>query len=278
MQIATDSEGRANRRVFGWKRERVQHMVPDQRIYRHIVDVLLAEHESRGIPNADDYPTKLLACIWGLYAYIHRLARVVTLLADKGISFEANPTVRVILEHTIVLHWIVERGDDGVDALIANQTKQMKRWMNNTKGTGLEVPPALATELLGSFVGIDESKALDTFKRICDQVDAQSLYTVYGVESLFVHPTTTTSNTYVGDTGLSITPTGEHSSNIALVAHCLIWAERDFDRLTPGQPRAVELERLAKSINARPTLPPYHAVTSRPKPNNRKSRRQRRNK
>jgi hypothetical protein len=243
-------------------------MVPAERIYRQVVDVLLAEHDARSVPDATEYPIKILGCAWGIYSYIHRLGRAATVLADNGMSFEVLPLARIMLEHAIVLHWVIERGDDGVDTMLANQATQMKNWMANTKNTELELPPALAAELTDSFAGIDESKALRAFKTMCEQLDAQSLYALYGSLSQFVHPTTTTSNMFVADSGLSATPVGKHSSNMALIAHCLIWAERAFDRLTPGEPTRAGLEKIAQSINARPILGAYHPVAPPKKKNN----------
>jgi len=53
----------------------------------------------------------------------------VTLLADSGMGQEGVVLTRVMLEHTIVLHRILERGDDGIEAMFANQSKQMKSWL-----------------------------------------------------------------------------------------------------------------------------------------------------
>jgi hypothetical protein len=166
-----------------------------------------------------------------------------------------------LLEHTVVLHWITERGDDGVEAMLANQSRQMKTWLRNTTNTTLVVPQAIAEEITSSFAGIDETKAVKMFRDICQQIDGEDLYAVYGIQSQSVHPTTATSSTYIDTSGnLRITPATDHRANISLIAHCLIWAERAIDRQLPGASRADELERLARSIKARPVLPPYHPV------------------
>jgi hypothetical protein len=80
---------------------------------------------------------------------------------------------------------------------------------------------------------------------------------------------------FVGDSGPTIEPKGSHDLIIGIIAHCLIWAERDFDRLTPGTPKAMELENLAKSIKARPILPPYHAIPPKAKKRSRNNRNRR---
>jgi len=43
--------------------------------------------------------------------------------------------------------------------MIANQSKQMKNWLQKTRDTALEVPQAIAAGITASFTGIDEAKA-----------------------------------------------------------------------------------------------------------------------
>ncbi len=239
--------------------------MPELSLYRHIVDVLLAEHEASDPPGINDgYPIHQLSCVWGIYAQIHRFGRAAVMLSDNGMGHEANILVRAMLEYTVLLHWAIDRGDDGVDAVLANQSKQMRNWVKNTKGTSFVIPPDIAAELGSDQPGIDESKAVRTFKEMCGQIDVQDLYTVYGIYSLFVHPTFTTSNIYCdtsdNEAGLRLRPSGDSRSSISLIAHCLIWAGRAFDRLTPGHPREDDLENLARQIKARPILPAYHPI------------------
>lgn len=233
------------------------------KLYRDIVDGLLAEHEASTPPDASSgYPIRQLGCVWGIYCQIHRFARAALMMSDNGLSHESNAILRIMLEHVVVMHWIIERGDEGVDALLANQSKRMKSWVERTKNTPLVVPADIVGELADSSEGIDEGKALKQFESICKQVGTEELYVVYGFLCNFVHPTSMTSNVYCDATGkLQLVPLLDPSSgNVTLIAHCLIWAERDFDRLTPGQPRADDLDRVANSINAVPMLPPYHPL------------------
>jgi hypothetical protein len=101
----------------------------DAALYRQIVDVLLAEHEKSTPAQPRDASTaRKLTVTWGLYCQVYRLARSATMLADHGMDQEGLVLIRVMLEHTIMLHWIVERGDDGIDAMHANQSKQNLGW------------------------------------------------------------------------------------------------------------------------------------------------------
>ncbi|MGO9297929.1 MAG: DUF5677 domain-containing protein [Streptosporangiaceae bacterium] len=253
--------------------------MPQLNMYRHIVDVLLAEHEASTPPTVNDgYPIHLLSCTWGIYTQIYRFGRSAVILMDSGMGQEAIVLVRAMLEYTVLLHWIVERGDDGVEALLANQEKRIKAWFKHAEGTSLVVPPELVTELTSEYPQIDEGKAVRAFEKVCKEIGARDLYAVYGFHSLFVHPTITTSNVYCttsgNDTALSLEPGGDgHAANISLIAHCLIWAGRDFDQLTPGNPRAEGLERLAHQVMARPILPAYRPVTQQTQRPGRRGRR-----
>ena len=223
--------------------------MPDLVLYRQIVDVLLAEHEASTPPRPrDEAMARKLAVTWGLYCQVHRFARAVTLLADNGMGQESIVLNRAILEHTIVLHWIIARGDDGIDAMLANQSKQMKKWLEKTRDTALEVPQEIAGVITASFDGIDETKAASIFSDICRQVGCRDLYQVYGIWSQTVHPSVSTSNAYIEPSSglLQLTPRLSHPANITLVAHCLIWAQRAFDRLLPASDRRRARRRRAR--------------------------------
>jgi hypothetical protein len=234
--------------------------MPDPALYRQIVDVLLAEHEASTPPRPrDEAMARKLAIIWGLYCQVHRFARAAMVLADGGMGQEGIVLNRAMLEHTIVLHWIITRGDDGIHAMLANQSNQMRKWLEKTKATALEVPQDIAGEITASFEGIDETKAVGIFSDICRQVGCGDLYGVYGIWSQTVHPSVSTSNVYIDPSSgaLQLTPRSTHTANVALVAHCLIWAQRAFDRLLPAASRAQGLKNLAGAIQAIPILPDY---------------------
>jgi hypothetical protein len=114
-------------------------------------------------------------------------------------------------------------------------------------------------QITAGFDGIDETKAASIFSDICGQVGCGDLYRVYGFWSQTVHPSVSTSNAYIDPSSgaLQLTPRFSHSANVQLVAHCLIWAQRAFDRLLPDPSRAQGLKNLASAIQAIPVLPDY---------------------
>jgi hypothetical protein len=146
-------------------------IMPDPALYRQTVDVLLAEHAAAA---PDEAAARKLSVVWGLYCQVHRFARAAMLLADNGMGQESTVLEPVMLEHTIVLHWIIARGDDGIDAMFANQSVKMRKWLDKTRDTTLEVPQAIAEEITTSFEGIDETKAASIFSDICGQAAART--------------------------------------------------------------------------------------------------------
>ena len=146
--------------------------------------------------------------------------------------------------------------------------------------TSLAVPQAIAEEITASFTGIDEAKAARLFSDICGQVGCEDLYAVYGIQSQTVHPSVATSNAYIDVPSgtLQLTPRLAHETNVTLVAHCLIWAQRAFDQLMPTPSRAEQLEKLASAIQARPVLPEYKPAAPKPQAGKTSRRRNRRKK
>jgi hypothetical protein len=238
----------------------------DPQLHRQIVEVLVAEFERSEVPaRRDDVSGKVFACAWGLYAQTHRHAKAALVLTDADMAQEAHVMVRVALEHTVLLHWVVERGDAGVAALLASQSKSVNKSVRTMRQAELVVPLEVEREIGRLTPDLTESEVVGQFRQVCEQLGVLDLYVVYGVESVFVHPSVATINAYCDDGGeLVTTPAREiHRGNFALLAPCLIWASRDLDRLVPRQPRTEGLGRLAASIGAHSALPPYRGTPAR---------------
>jgi hypothetical protein len=247
----------------------------DTELHRSIVEVLVAEYEY-GVPpvSIPGVSRDVLACTWGFYAQVHRLGRSLLILADNGMGHETHILVRVALEYAILLHWLVERGDAGAKAIVASQSGNVARHINVAQEAKMYLSPEIEQAMLDAAKDLpSQEKAVGHFKDVCRHLGLLELYFVYGVESGFVHPSIVTVNSYLDGFGkLANEPQREiHESNMALMAYCLIWANRDLDKLMPGQPRAEELERLAKSVEAAPVLPPYRVVPP-PPPSKKKNR------
>lgn len=248
----------------------------DSILHRQIVDVLTAEYENGPPPEfADGTPPGVIACAWGLYAQVHRHARAAIILTGAGMGHEAHLHVRAALEHTVLLHWVTERGLPGVDAVLANQAAQVDRSVRTARAAQLALGPEIEQAMAATR--IDERKASQAFRKVCEDLGILDLYFVYGVESQFVHPSVLTINSYAGASGLTMAPQGDlHRGNFALLAPCLIWSGRALDRLVSGQPRTAQLEALAGSLGAAPILPPWQPAPPAPQRKGRRNGRRER--
>lgn len=242
----------------------------DPELYRGIVQVLVAEYECGRPPSRIEGVSRdVLACAWGFYSQINRLGRAALLLTDNGMGHETHVLARVALEHAVLLHWVIERRDKGVAAILASQSNRVNQSIKTAREAQMVLSPEIEREMRKAAAtgSTNDVKAVGQFKTVCKDLALLELYFVYGVESSFIHPTVVTINSYLNDHGdLTNEPQRvTHEGNLALVAHCLIWANRDLDSLTPRQPRADELERLARSIQAAPVLPAYRPVPPAPR-------------
>jgi hypothetical protein len=243
--------------------------ITDVKLHRQIVEALLVEHET-GTPPDDSERRRIFGCAWGLYAQIRGHARAALLLTEADMEHEAHVHVRAALEHALMLHWVVERGEPAVDAILASQEKQVQRSVRTAREAKLSLPAEVEAQISaeGAEGPIDVTQAYRSFKRVCEEVGGLSLYFVYGVESQFVHPSLLTINAYTDPSpgpGREILltrprPGDHHRHSFYLLAQCLIWSGRDLERLAPDPEVATGLEALAKQIEAATTLPPYSVV------------------
>jgi hypothetical protein len=255
----------------------------DYQLHRDIIEVLVADFENDTSPpiSLPGISRDALACTWGFYAQVHRLGRSLLLLIDNDMEHETHIIARVALEYTIMLHWIVERKEAAVKAILASQSNNIKRHVKLAQEAEMFLPPEVEREMRKAEIKpIDDAKAVGTFKTVCKELGALELYFVYGVESGFVHPSLVGINSYIDSRG---NPANEpqrvmHRSNISLLAYCLIWANRDLDSLTPGRPRADGLERLANTVEAIPALPVYRELSKTAQKNRQHSNEGRRKK
>jgi hypothetical protein len=244
----------------------------DFALHRQIVDVLVADYEKEG-PPSDPPRTRLMGCAWGLYAQVYRHARAAAVLTDASMEHEAHAHARGALEHAVMLHWVVERGDEGVEAVLANQEEQVSRSVRTARTANLELPAVAEEQIAADGPPVDVSKAYRTFRSVCEQVDVLDLYFIYGIESQFVHPSVMTINAYCDPSrgsGREILTTAprpgdHHRHTFYLLACCLIWAGRDLRRLLPNPEKAARLAALAAQIEAATALPQFQPGDARSK-------------
>jgi hypothetical protein len=192
---------------------------------------------------------------------------------DNNMAHEAHVELRVAMEHAIYLHWVVERGEAGADAMVANQSASVGKSIRTARQADVALPPEVEKEIEKIDESVDENKALQQFRAICEEIDSLGLYFMYGSVSGYVHPSLLIINSYASDHGTLTTepqrvPT---RSTLLMLAQCLVWARRDLGRVAPCRPESEGLDAISELIDARP-LPPYHPITKAPGKGRRRAR------
>ncbi len=203
---------------------------------------------------------RCLQVAYGWCAEIHRLARAVVLLLDQELGHEARPLVRVLLEHTVTLHWLVEAGDGAAEAVLAKHERSMQKLRKDAEGGPLLPSSLLALAKSGEIPILREDQALRDFRSICKDLSLlNTLYAVFRLESAYVHPSWAGAAAFMaGDSdhpALRPTPSIPTDGLVQLVAACLVWASHDLDSLLAGHPWRQRLEQIAAELGVLPHLP-----------------------
>lgn len=80
--------------------------------------------------------------MYGWWVGIVRSSRAVVLLYDSGLCSEADPIVRSILQHALVLQWVVDVGDDALDAITEHGENEHGRMQRHAQRAGWSFPVA----------------------------------------------------------------------------------------------------------------------------------------
>lgn len=231
--------------------------------YRKAIDELVRGLAQMPTPLtlADPKRVRCLQLAYGWCAEIHRLARAVVVLLDAELGHEARPIVRVLLEHTVTLHWLVEAGDGAVEVFLARHERSMQKLRKDAEGGPLMPPSGLLalTEISGVPI-LPEVQALRNFRSICGEFSLlNTLYSVFRIESAYIHPSWAGAAAFMaGDKehpALRPTPSIPTDGLVQLVAACLVWASRDLDDLLAHRPRRQRLGRIAAELGVLPRLP-----------------------
>ena len=209
---------------------------------------------------------RLMLLAHGWCTQVSRYAEAVVCLTNAGLSAECHPITRAALEYAVTLHWVVQRGDRAVGAVLAEYERGVSLARSDSEGGTFESPlSALSADL--STVGMpsapDELAVLRRFGNICEELNAGDLYVMYRVESWYAHPRWSTVALYIGEAdGETVAlqePKEDHAdAAIGSVAYSLVLSAQALDRVLQDHPLAERLAlvsaRLGMSALA-PTVP-----------------------
>jgi hypothetical protein len=173
---------------------------------------------------------------------------------------ECHPLTRAALEYAVTLHWVVQRGDAAVEAVLAEYKRGVSQAERDATGGTFETHLSrLAAEL--SPAGIpsvtDELSVLTRFGNICRQLAALDLYVMYRVESWYAHPRWSTVAMYIGQVnGAPVAlqePKEDHArSVVGSVAYSLVLSAQALDGVLQGHPYRERLAEIAAGLGISP--------------------------
>lgn len=195
----------------------------------------------------------LFTAAWGWWSGITRSSQAVLALRRAGLEHEAAPIVRSIVQHSLVLQWMVEVGDDAIKAVAEygdNNTRLLIDTLAQAKwdlpdGFDPEVPPrpAVANPLVSK---------VKNFEELCIRYGARKLYVTFRLLSAYAHPTSTGALAYFDQA--SGTPatrsTAPRHANIVQSAICLAQTGRVMNSLLQDSPLGKSLDQVDELLGA----------------------------
>lgn len=240
--------------------------------YRQAIQEMLDLFDALPQVSVKSRNVRLVQVAHGWANQIYRFARAILVLSDSGFEHEARVIVRSMLEYTITLHWLIEVGDDGVDAVMAEHQRSLRN-ASEKADPGLEMPKDIIRQVLDFEVpAVTEQETLRRFEQVCEELGIeQNLYIVYRVECSIAHPTFAAASEYLVERPDELTPAfvtkpSDETAVIALAAHCLVWAGRSLDSLLKDRPLREPLQKIARRIESARALPHRQVRAKRSRP------------
>lgn len=186
---------------------------------------------------------------FGWWAGMTRSSQAVLTLRRCGLEHEAAPIVRSIVQHSLVLQWMVETGDAAIEAVTEygdNNTRLLLDTLAQARwpvpdGFDPKVPPK--PEVANPLVS-----KVKNFEELCIHYNARELYVTFRLLSAYAHPTATGAMAYVDHASgtpasRSTAPTRGH---ILQTAICLTQAGHVINSLLqdPDGPLRESLDRV----------------------------------
>jgi len=194
---------------------------------------------------------KVFLLAYGWWAFVVRCSQAVVVLRRAGLGHEASPIVRGILQHGMVLQWLVDTGDDAVDAVAEygdNNVRKLLRTMTEAKwppveGLTMSAPPTPASQ--NPLV-----HKIEDFSQLCIAYDARQLYVPFRLLSAYVHPTMVGARAYIEEATveLSSVALGDNGPFVIQTAMCLIQATKVINQLLVGGPLRAAIGQAEKLL------------------------------
>ncbi|MGW5122989.1 DUF5677 domain-containing protein [Streptomyces sp. NPDC004069] len=196
---------------------------------------------------------KMVIGSYGWWRLVNRSSRAVLALIDQGFSApEVAPLIRNIFNHAYALNWLIDNGEDAVDAVAAEGIASNEKLYKKLKETGWAIADQFGNQLAQRTTEPARTPTERTrhkqlrheIQNVHDMLDrygSADLYPVYSQLSSLCHTSTATAMAYLAqqdDGSAQIRPAAIDlgPAHVIQLAVALIQAGHVFSPLLEGDP------------------------------------------
>ena len=227
-------------------------MDEEEEKYRHVIEATAVAIQQRNW----EFPQEFEKPAWMAVAWLIRASRsaqAATIIYERGYSSEAAPLVRSLIQHTAALSWLVDRGQEAVDAIVYYHRQHQARLLDSASKANWNLE--LDDDLTALLDELDETKppeliTLTNFQEMCRRASLEVWYATYRVESALSHPTYLSGSIYWRDSEKR----GFHydapfpGASLRVTAVMLLMAAAKVDELSPDPSFAKQLRVIQKDL------------------------------
>lgn len=174
--------------------------------------------------------------VFGWWVWINNSSKLVLLAHDAGLGHEASPNVRSILEHAVVMQWVIDDREAATAAIAAKDAENRRKLFDDATAQDWTISDDITRPEPTPQTMLD-------FASICARYDAKIFYIPYRILSNHVHPTAKGAGAYVNRETLDLRAHAGNDSraDLVLLAICLLQAAQAINALTADQPLAIAI-------------------------------------
>lgn len=184
-----------------------------------------------GAVNVQAADEQVFTDVFGWWVWINNSSKLVLLAHDAGLGHEASPSVRSILEHAVLMQWVIDDREAATAAIAAKAADNRRKLFDNATAQGWTIPDGITRPE-------PTPQSMLDFASLCARYDAEAFYIPYRMLSAHVHPSAKGAEAYVDRETLDLrTHAGNDSRpDLVLIAICLLQAAQAINALTADQP------------------------------------------
>lgn len=202
------------------------------------------------------------ACVYGLAAHAHQLARTAVTLYQANLALEASPTVRSAYEHGLTAMWVAQY-PSAARALVNESCRNRRNTLDSAKRAGWAEAVKIAKETVDwEPVASPLDKTAKHMEKLCEALTpgGTEAYSIYRLMSMMSHPGAYLVDYYVHKEPIAVQarPKEFDRPEVWMFMTCcsIVWAGRAVDMLHKEHSRRNELRVAAKKLGIAPELNP----------------------